>query len=409
MPLSWVTCARLALVIVPLTVVACAHTQVAVAPAAASSPAVPLPAPSAQPAPAGEQVHVRTSAPSPEVLADGRVTFRLRAPAAALVTLALEGAPAAPMHRDDDGAWTITTAPLEPDYYGYSFVADDVAVLDPRNGSLKPNLLATQNVVHVPGPAALPWEASDVPHGVVHRHFYRSAVVGDDRDFYVYTPPGYDAAPSAAYPVLYLLHGFSDDAGAWVSVGRANVVLDNLIAQGKVTPMIVVMPLGYGAPEILAGGFAGFARDRGLLLRNFDRFRDSLVTEVVPRVEAAYRVVADRRSRAIAGLSMGGAESLYVGLNDVDRFAWVGSFSAGGLAESFGETFPRFDRPASKRLELLFVACGKDDHLVGMHRKLHDWLAARGAAHVNLETPGAHTWMVWRRNLAALAQLLFRP
>ncbi len=345
---------------------------------------------------------------SPDVGPGGRVTFRLRAPRAQSVTLSLEGAPPMAMQRDDVGVWATTTPPLGPDFYGYSYVADDVAVLDPGNGALKPNLLGSQNIVHVPGGTDLPWEVADVPHGTLHRHFYRSAIVGDQRDFYVYTPPGYDAARSAPYPVLYLLHGFSDDATGWVAVGRANVILDNLVARGEAVPMLVVMPLGYGAPEILAGGFGGFGKDRALMTRNFDRFKASLLGEVVPAVESNYRAASDRTGRAIAGLSMGGAESLYVGLNEVDRFAWVGSFSAGGLTEAFDDFFPRFDAEAAGRLELLFVSCGKDDHLIGMHRKLHAWLEAKGASHVEMETAGAHTWMVWRRNLATLVRSLFR-
>ena len=180
------------------------------------------------------------------------------------------------------------------------------------------------------GPASLPWEVTGVPRGAVHHHFYRSGVVGDNRDFYVYTPPGYDLKAKRPYPVLYLLHGYSDDASGWTAVGRAHVILDNLIAQGKAKPMLVVMPLGYGAPEIVSRNGPRL-RDPGLRQRNFDKFRDALLAEVIPEVEKSYRVAKDRGSRAIAGLSMGGAESLYTGLNALDRFAWVGAFSSGGL------------------------------------------------------------------------------
>src|SRR2546423_6259277 len=192
---------------------------------------------------------------SPEVHADKRVTFRFRAPNAKEVSLTLEGTPESiPMQKDDQGLWTVTTAPLEPDYYGYSFIPDGVHLIDPENPLMKPNLLGTTSQVHVPGLAALAWETNSVPHGEVHHHFYKSNVVGDERDFYVYTPPGYDARAKKKYPVLYLLHGFSDDASGWTAVGRAHVILDNLIAQGKAKPMLIVMPLGYGAPEILAPG-----------------------------------------------------------------------------------------------------------------------------------------------------------
>ena len=345
---------------------------------------------------------------SPEVTAGNRVTFRFRDPNAKEVTLTLEGTTQpAPMQKDEQGVWSVTSGPLEPDFYGYSFVADGVSLIDPSNPLMKPNLLHTQSQVHVPGPASLPWELNDVPHGVIHRHFYRSRVVGDERDYYVYTPPGYDPKAQQPYPVLYLLHGFSDNASGWTAVGRAHVILDNLIAQGKAKPMLVVMPLGYGAPEILSRGFSAF-RDASLVQRNFERFRDALLTEVVPQVEEAYRVSADRNSRAIAGLSMGGAESLHVGLNALDRFSWIGAFSSGGLSEDFDKTFPGLDSKANAQLHLLWIACGTDDRLIEINRKFREWLKSKGVQHTDIETPGAHTWMVWRRNLANFAPLLFR-
>jgi enterochelin esterase family protein len=344
---------------------------------------------------------------SPEVLADRRVTFRFRAPNAKEVMLSREGAAPVAMQRDEQGVWSLTTDALEPDIYGYTFVADGVSLTDPSNHLTKPNLIWASSAVHVPGPASLPWEVADVPRGTLHRHFYRSRVVGDDRDYYVYTPPAYAESSGTRYPVLYLLHGFSDEANGWTAVGRAHVILDNLIAQGKAKPMLVVMPLGYGAPEIVRAGFGGF-RDPGLRQRNFDRFRDALLTEVIPQVEKNYRVSADRTSRAIAGLSMGGAESLYTGLNALDRFAWVGAFSSGGLREEFDADFPGLDAKANDKLRVLWIACGTDDRLIDLNRKLRAWLTSKGVKHEAVETPGAHTWMVWRRNLAAFAPLLFQ-
>jgi enterochelin esterase family protein len=273
---------------------------------------------------------------------------------------------------------------------------------------MKPNLLHTQSQVHVPGPASLPWEVNAVPHGMVHHHFYESGVVGDKRDFYVYTPPGYDPRAKRAYPVLYLLHGFSDDASGWTSVGRANVILDNLIAEGKAKPMLVVMPLGYGAPEIVANGFGTFFEHAELRQRNFDKFSQALLTEVIPQVEASYRVTKDRSARAIAGLSMGGAESLLTGLGALDKFAWIGAFSSGGLKEDFDADFPRFDAKATQKLRVFWISCGVDDHLIDVNRKFRTWLTAKGVQHTDIDTPGGHTWMVWRRNLADFAALLFR-
>src|SRR4051812_274531 len=270
---------------------------------------------------------------SPEVHSDNTVTFRLRMPNAAEVKLALEGAKPVPMIKDDQGVWSVTSAALEPDFYGYVFLVDGVSVIDPLNPVEKPNLLYKSNQVHVPGPPTLSWEMTDIPHGEVHHHFYRSKVVGDNRDFYVYTPPDYKANAKKKYPVLYLLHGFSDTADGWTAVGRANIIFDNLIAQGKVKPMLVVMTLGYGAPEILRGGFGGFSRSPEVRDRNFAKFSEALLGEVLPRVESAYLVKKDQNSRAIAGLSMGGSESLLTGLNNLDKFAWVGAFSSGGIPE----------------------------------------------------------------------------
>ena len=360
-----------------------------------------VPAARAQPAPPTPPPVV-----SPEVLPDKRVTFRLRAPNAKEVAVDRAGAPKLPMQKDAQGVWTATTDPLDPDVYGYTFEADGVNLVDPSNAAIIPNLLNKSSALHVPGPPSLPWEVGAVPHGTLHHHFYKSRVVGDDRDFYVYTPPGYDPRAAKTYPVLYLLHGFSDDASAWTAVGRAHTILDNLIAAGKARPMLVVMTLGYGAPEFVSRGFGVF-RDVALRQRNYERFRDALLSEVLPFVESNYRVTADRESRAIAGLSMGGAESLFVGLNALDRFASIGAFSSGGVPEDFDTTFPGLDAKANARLRTLWIACGTDDRLIDANRKLHAWLDTKGVRHTMVETPGAHTWMVWRRNLAAFVPLLF--
>lgn len=344
---------------------------------------------------------------SPEVAQDGRVTFRFRAPNAKEVLLSREGAGRSPMQKDAEGVWTITTDPLQPDLYGYSFLVDGVRTIDPVNPEMKPNLLNTDSVVHVPSAAGADWEPAATPRGELHRHFYQSKVVGDDRDFYVYTPPSYDPSAKTKYPVLYLLHGFSDGANGWSAVGKAHVILDNLIAQGKAKPMLVVMPLGYGAPEILQRSRTG-PRDPSLGQRNMSKFRDALLTEVIPQVEKRYRVATDRNSRAIAGLSMGGAESLFTGLNAVDRFAWIGAFSSGGLGNDYNATFPSLTDKVNSQLKLLWVACGTEDGLLAANRKFLEFLDSKQVRYTKLETPGAHTWMVWRRNLATFAPMLFQ-
>ena len=344
---------------------------------------------------------------SPEVRADRSVTFRFKDVNAAKVELGLEGADAIPMTRRAGGVWTATMAPLAPDIYGYSFTADGESRLDPHNPLIKPNLIWQGNMVLVPGSPPEAWEVQNVPHGVAHHHPYHSGVIGDDRDYYVYTPPGYTAG-RGRLPVLYLLHGFSDMANGWTSVGKANTILDNLIATGRAKPMVVVMTLGYGVPDFATPGGRSFG-DRSLVRRNYDRYREALFTEVMPAVARDYRISTDRSNTAIAGLSMGGAESLYVGLNNLDHFAWIGAFSSGGLGENFDEEFPKVNGDsANKKLKLLYVSCGTSDGLITFNRHLVAWLNTKKVNNTAVETSGRHAWMVWRRNLIALAALLFK-
>lgn len=346
---------------------------------------------------------------SPDVQTDGHVTFRFHAPNATKVEVEIEGEriPTA-MQKDEHGVWSLTAGPMQPDFYGYSFIADGAPMLDPYNPLLVPNLLTPGNAVHVPGPPTVPWEVNQVPHGVVHHHFFHSKIADDDRDLYVYTPPDYDANSSQQYPVLYLLHGFSDDASGWTAVGYANVILDNLIAQGRAKPMIVVMPLGYGDYEVVRRGWGSWS-DKDLARRNLAKFTDILRQEVMPQVEGLYRIQKGPESRAIAGLSMGGAESLLTGLNHLDQFAWVGAFSSGGIdLRDFSVAFPGVDASSNQKLKLLWIACGTDDELIKVNRQFKSWLKDKGVQFTDIETPGMHTWMVWRRNLAAFAPLLFR-
>jgi enterochelin esterase-like enzyme len=352
----------------------------------------------------------RTPVNSPEVHADGRVTFRLLDPNAQKVSVTIESLKdPLPMQKDDQGVWSVTTDVLAPDLYGYSYNADGTRILDPANTEIKPNLMNLTNSVHVPGAAPLPWEASDIPHGLIHHHFYKSSVVGDNRDFYVYTPPGYDPGVNTRYPVLYLLHGYSDDASGWTAVGKANLIMDSLISQNKVKPMIIVMPLGYGAPEIVhpAPGVSPFG-NAALRDKNFNYFRTALIDEVIPAVDRTYKTDPSREARAIAGLSMGGSESLLTGLNRPDKFSWVGGFSTGGLSDDFNADFPQLTAEANSQYHLIWIACGTEDRLITFNRKLVDWTKEKGLHVTQIETPGMHTWPVWRRNLIAFAPLLFQ-
>lgn len=347
---------------------------------------------------------------SPEVQSDGHVTFRFSAPNAAKVEVAIEGqGPATPMQKDEHGVWSVTVGPFQPDIYGYSIVVDGVSVIDPANQLMKPNLLGTQSAVHIPGPPATTlWEVNDVAHGQIHELFYHSKIADDNRHLYVYTPPGYDPKGKQEYPVLYLLHGFSDDANGWTAVGRANVILDNLIAQGKAKPMIIVMPLGYGDMDVIRRGWSSWS-DKELAWRNLSRYTDMVLAEIMPLAESSFRIKKDRDSHAIAGLSMGGAESLLTGLNHLDKFAYIGAFSSGGIdLRDFSVGFPAVDANANKQLKLLWIACGTEDGLIRVNRQFKSWLKEKGVNYTDIETPGMHTWLVWRRNLSTFAPLLFR-
>jgi enterochelin esterase family protein len=347
---------------------------------------------------------------SPEVQKDGRVTFRFRTPNAQNVAVTRDGAPPVAMQKDDQGIWSLTTDPLPPDVYPYTFNIDGTTLADPGNPLVKPIVMGgNQSLAHVPGPSDLSWEVNDVPRGTLNHYFYNSAIASEERDFYVYIPPGYDPTRREEYPVLYLLHGITDDASAWTNVGCAHVILDNLIARGKARPMLVVRRLGYAFPDVPEKIFRLF-RDPAAQRKSVEDFEKTVLDELIPQVERSYRVAKDHDSRAIAGLSMGGAQSHYLGLNHPDRFGWVGSFSGAFVmyGNDYAGNFPSLSGDASSELRLLWLACGTEDFLIEPHRKFEGWLTEKGVKFRAKETPGAHTWMVWRRYLTDLTPRLFR-
>jgi enterochelin esterase-like enzyme len=341
---------------------------------------------------------------------DHTVTFQYRNATAAKVELAVDGmAKPMLMEKDAAGIWSATTEPLAPEIYGYHFVADGERQLDPANPRVTRNLVAIANLVEVPGEAAQPWDLTDVPHGSLGIHLYTSNVVqglpDNQSEYFVYTPPGYDAKAKKPYPVLYLLHGWSDDAAGWTVVGRANLILDNLLAQGKIKPMVVVMPLGYGTMS--------FLRDHNVwnqsatIDQNTSLFSKGLLTEVIPQVESAYNVSRKREGRAIVGLSMGGLQSLTTGLTNTDKFAWVGGFSSAVHALNFDGPLATLD-PKKADLRLLWIACGTEDRLIEPNRSFVAFLKSKNMPVTQIETPGMHTWMVWRDNLIHFVPLLFQ-
>jgi len=347
---------------------------------------------------------------SNEVHADGSITFRYKNPAADKVLLNLEGVgkPLA-MRKDSDGVWNVVTRPLPPEIYGYGFEVDGRPQVDPKNPVVKPNLIYVGNLVTVPGSMPQLWEARDVSHGVVHHHFYRSKVVkgllDGQSEYYVYTPPSYDPNRVKPYPVLYLLHGWSDMANGWTAVGQANFIFDSLIAEGKVKPMLVVMPLGYGDMKFVTSG-GGVWDDDAAVAHNVALFSQVLLTEILPQVESAYHVSKDRNDRAITGLSMGGLESLTIGLSHPDQFGWVGGFSSAMGHREKDELAALSGKTAG--LHLLWIACGKEDDLITRNRKFIAWLKSKDVPVTAIETLGMHTWMVWRDNLTHFAPLLFQ-
>ena len=350
---------------------------------------------------------------SPAVQADGSVTFDLLMPHAEVVELQVEGFPQSfAMKRNAaTGHWSYTLGPLSPEFYSYSFLVDGTNVIDPHNVVTKPSAFRVQSVFLVPGHQL--WERRNVPHGVVHQHEYTSAILKTPSSYRVYTPPGFDPAAATRYPVLYLLHGYSDGDWAWTDMGKANDILDNLIAEGKARPMIVVMPLGYGDLDIIHRGWIAW-QDPALVRRNFGQFADVLYGEVMPLVTTEYPLSAQREEHAIAGLSMGGAETLLLGLNHPDDFAWIGAFSAGGLgARGFAALFPALTPESAPAMaagnRLLWISCGTEDGLLEPNRQLTAWLRAQGLRPLSVETPGMHAWMVWRDNLAHFVPLLFQP
>jgi enterochelin esterase family protein len=341
---------------------------------------------------------------------DHSVTFSYKDAAAAKVTLSLEGvAKPIPMEKDTAGVWSVTTPPLTPEIYGYHFEADEDTRLDPGNPRTTINLINISNLLTVPGDTPQPWEPTDVPHGRVDHYVYTSATVlglpANQSAYIVYTPPGYDAKAKKPYPVLYLLHGWSDNELGWTAVGRANLILDNLLAAGKIKPMVVVMPLGYGDIAFLHGHTVWDVP--ATIDHNTDLFTKALMTEVLPRVEAEYHVSKDRNDRAIVGLSMGGLESLEVGLTHTGQFAWIGGFSSAVHNLDYTQQLASLD-PKTANLRLLWIACGTEDHLIEPNRKFIAFLKTKDMPVTQIETPGLHTWLVWRDNLIHFAPLLFQ-
>lgn len=341
---------------------------------------------------------------SPVVHPDRRVTFSLRAEGARTVELSgqfLKGNHS--MQRNEAGVWTITAGPFDANLYPYNFIVDGVAVADPLNPALFPNERFKPSLIDISGDEPLLHAVRNVPHGTVSYCQYESKTLRRTRPLVIYTPPGYQSG-TEKYPVFYLVSGTTDTEETWFRAGRVNYILDNLIAQQKAVPMIVVMPYGNmmmaapmpSSPEVAA---------------MYQVFNDELTGNIIPYVESHYRVLPDRGKRAIAGFSRGGGQSLFTGFNNPDKFAWIGSYSAYLTPEVCGKHFPGLTADAAAtndRLKLLWLGVGREDFLYKPAMEFDAFLKEKGIRHTSLETGGGHTWMNARHYLAETLQLFFK-
>jgi len=339
---------------------------------------------------------------SPEVRPDRTIVFRLRAPEAGRVNLSFGGSKT--MTKDDAGVWSATVGPVEPEIYEYNFVVDGVRILDPGNPNLKNGRAPDASTVEVPGNPPRFDELQAVPHGALQIRTYLSTPLKRARKLYVYTPPQYDSEPRRRFPVLYLRHGSGDNEGNWSDTGRAGVILDNLIAQHKAVPMLIVMPNGD-----TDGTWAGGSSAEGIEL-----LTQELLTDIIPMIDRTYRVAPGRERRAITGLSMGGGQAFTMGLRHLELFAWVGEFSSGLVSDTqfhLDQYLPGFlDHPddINRRLKLLFLSCGTEDPRYYGQLDLADNLKQHQIRYAWYPSPGVHEWKVWRHALAEFAQKVFQ-
>ena len=344
----------------------------------------------------------------PQINSERRARFRLSAPRADKVELNLTGRH--PMTRDENGVWTITTEPLVVGFHYYSFIVNGVNVADPGSEAYFGSSWMSSGI-EVPDPGGDFYDTKNVPHGEVRVRPYFSKISNAWRHAYVYTPPGYDTS-NTRYPVLYLQHGAGEDERGWTMQGRANFILDNLIAAGKAKPMIIVMENGGGSALFANRGEPGAnaAAGRGRGNAASSQFAEILIRETMPMIEANYRTLTDRANRAIAGLSMGAGQAWQIGTANLDKFSSIGGFSGGATGEpQTAYNGVMADAKAfNKRMKVLYISIGTEENVQGA-RTFHQKLDQHGIKHVYYESPGtAHEWQTWRRSLHGFAALLFR-
>ncbi|GGB81574.1 esterase [Dyadobacter sediminis] len=353
---------------------------------------------------------------SPQVLPDKKVTFRYLAPAAKEVKLAggLFGASNAPMTKDSIGIWSVTVGPVVPDVYSYNFVVDGISVMDPANEDFFPNERFKSSLFEVPGFTPTIHALRDVPHGSVNYEYYPS-VEGTTGTVVVYTPPGYDQNPGKRYPVFYLISGTTDTEETFFKAGRTNFILDNLIAEGKAKPMIVVMP--YGNMEARIAEQTGNpkpadpVRDSPDAMVRMRRFEQDLIQNVIPYVDKTYRTLADKDNRAIGGFSRGGGQTLRTAFWNPDTFSWICAYSANLPTSELEGTYASIisnPEKTNKQWKMLWVGVGTEDFMYKDVATFLNYLSVKKINYKSMITGGGHTWINVKTYLMETAQLLFK-
>jgi len=331
---------------------------------------------------------------SPQVNPDKTVTFRFHAPRAHEVKLSGQfEKELLKMVKDSIGIWSITVGPIKPDIYPYSFIVDSISVADPANELIFANERFKHSLIEIPGDKPQVYELQDVPHGKITYCYYKSATLGSFRPLLVYTPANFDASGKTKYPVLYLIHGGSDTEETWTKVGRANLIADNLIAQGKAKPMIIVMPYANVRPKPMPG------------------FTKDVINDIIPFVEANYPTLTDSKNRAVAGFSVGGGQTLNIGLTNTDKFAYVCSYAPYTATEEFQKNFTNWTPNAdlmNKQLKLFTISVGTEDFLFESVKKNVAMFKEKGLNVESYIVDGGHTWMNCKQYLAKTLQQLFQ-
>ena len=331
---------------------------------------------------------------SSDVHSDKSVTFRFSAKNAKEVLLEAQFLKdKLPMQKDESGVWSVTVNSIKPDIYPYCFWVDNTQVNDPNNTEIFANERFKYSLVDIPGDKPLIHSLQNVPHGKISYRYYNSKTLGTTRPLVIYTPPGFDASGKTKYPVLYLIHGGSDTEETWTKVGKANLIADNLIAQGKAKSMIIVMPYGNVRPKAMPD------------------FTPDVINDVIPFVEANYPALTDSENRAVAGFSVGGGQTLNIGLTNTDKFAYVCSYAPYPETEEFRKNFANYSPDAvkiNKQLKLFTISVGTEDFLYESVKKNITMFKEKGLKPEGYIVDGGHTWMNCKLYLAKTLQQLFK-